>query len=113
MLVKENLCVLFFSILIKKSLNGYILQIIQYSRTSIVCASLLCGFDITQSGLGPMMGAYSTITRATITESTIFEASQENRDTFTYYVCLRGISVYYFKVSQVLAFCVNEKVIEG
>ena len=38
-----------------------------------------------QSGLGSTMHAYSIITQATITDSAIFEASQENWDTFTYY----------------------------
>ena len=51
------------------------------------------------------------ILKHTITESAIFEALQENWDTFTDYVCLRGISVYYFKVSQVFACCVKEKVV--
>ena len=51
-------------------------------------------FDIARSGLGSMTGAYSIIAWATSTESAIFEASQENWDTFIYYVCLRGISVY-------------------
>ena len=55
-----------------------------------------------------MTGTYSIIARATITESAIFEASQENWDSFTFYLCLRGMSVYYFKVSQDFACCVNE-----
>ena len=58
-----------------------------------------------------MTGTYSIIAWMTITESAIFEASQENWDTFINYACLRGISVYYFKVSHVFAHCVNEKVV--
>ena len=58
-----------------------------------------------------MTGAYSIIGWTTITESAIFEASQENWDIFINYVCLRGIKVYFFKVSHVFACCVNEKVV--
>ena len=68
-------------------------------------------FNIMRSELGSTIGAYSIITRATITESAIFEASQANWDTFNCYVCLRGISVYYFKVSQFFARFINEKVV--
>ena len=68
-------------------------------------------FDIKQLRLGSTTDTYSIIAQVAITESTIFEASQENWDTFTCYVCLRGISVYYFKVSQGFARCVNEKVV--
>ena len=66
-------------------------------------------FDIMRSGLGSTTGAYSIIARATITESAIIEASQENWDTFIDFVFLRGISVYYFEVSQVFACCVLKK----
>ena len=58
-----------------------------------------------------MTGTSFIIAQATITESTIFEVSQENWDTFIDYVCLGCISVYYFKVSQVFMRCVNEKVV--
>ena len=68
-------------------------------------------FNIMRSGLGSMTSTYFIIARATITEKAIFETSQENWDTFTYYVCLGDISVYYFKVSQIFAHCIDEKVV--
>ena len=54
-------------------------------------------------------GDVSTAPGLTVTESVIFEASQEKWDTFNNCICLRGISVYYFKVSQVFVRCVYEK----
>ena len=68
-------------------------------------------FDITWLGLGSTTSTYSIIAWMTITESAIFEASQENWDSFIDYVCLRGISVNYFEVSHVFVCCVNEKVV--
>ena len=45
-------------------------------------------FDIVRSGLGSTTGAYFIIARAIVTESAIFEASQENRDTHLPIMCV-------------------------
>ena len=45
-------------------------------------------------GLGSTMGAYSIIAQATSTESAIFEALQENWDTFTYFMRVLGASLF-------------------
>ena len=68
-------------------------------------------FDIRWLLHGSMTGTYYFMARATITEGATFEASQENWDTFTDFVCLTGICFYYFKTYQVFARCVNEKVV--
>ena len=74
-----------------------------YSQTLIERASLQRGFLYYTVGSWLHNGNLLYYHWATITECAIFEASQEKWNTFTYYVCLRGISVYYFKMSQV--FC--------
>ena len=88
----------------------------KYCRTSIQSASLLrrFGYNAVRAWLhdGRLLHYRLGALKHTIIESAISEASQENWDTFTNYVCLRGISVYGFKVSEVFARCVNEKVVE-
>ena len=83
----------------------------RYSPTLIERTSLLHIFQYNMVRACLHDRPYFIIAWVTITESTIFEASQENWDTFMDNVCLRDISVYYLKVSQVFARCVNEKVV--